>query len=195
MKLTSNLLLSGLAACILTLPSMASPVYTYTYTGNLFEAASSPYNMTTDAVDGSFSLSSPLGDNLVDDSITASISSYSFTDGVQTFSSSSSPATEETFEVSTSATGAIIAWSVSLGGPADANSVSTFTSEDVGELDEGFDGYGDNIGDPGTWAESVSSGGGGSPVPEPGSVSLIGLGLLAIGVIGRKSHKRNQPAA
>jgi PEP-CTERM motif len=193
MKLTSNLLLGGLAAFILALPSMASSVYTYTYTGNLFEAATGPYNTTSDAVDGSFTLSSPLGDDLSDAPFTPS--SYSFTDGVQTFSSTSSPATEETFDVFTSATGAITAWTVSLAGPADANSVSTFTSEDVGMLDEGFDGEGFNLGDAGTWAETVSSGGGGSPVPEPGNVALIGLGLVGIGLVRRKLQQRNQPVA
>jgi len=195
MKVTSKLVLGGLAACMLALPSMASSVYTYTYTGNLFESATSPYNTTTDSVSGDFTLSSPLGDNLVDAPITASVTSYSFTDGVQTFSSASSPAAEETFDVSTSATGAITAWTVSLStGPPDSNSVSTFTSEDEGQLDEGFDGYGFNLGDAGTWAETISSGGG-SPVPEPGNVALIGVGLVGIGLVRRKLQQRTQPVA
>jgi hypothetical protein len=193
MKLTSNLLLGGLAAFILALPSMASSVYTYTYTGNDFESSPSGPYTDSDSVTGSFTLSSALGDNLVDAPFTPS--SYSFTDGVQTFSSTSSPATEETFEVSTNASGAIVAWSVSLGtGPPDSDSVSTFTTEDVGMLDEGFGGEGFNLGDAGTWAETVSSGGGTSPVPEPGNVALIGLGLIGIGLVRRKFQQRNQPA-
>jgi len=192
MKLTSNLILGGLTACILTLPMMASSVYTYTYTGNLFEAAYGPYNTTTDAVDGNFTLSSPLGDSQVNESVTPT--SYSFTDGVQTFSSTSSPAADETFKFSTSPTGTITAWTVDLGS-ASFNSVSTFTDEDEGALDEGFGGYGENIADAGSWAVSVSSGGGTSAVPEPGTVGLLSFGLLAICVAARKLQRRNQPIA
>jgi PEP-CTERM motif len=196
MKLTSNILLGGLAACALALPSLASTVYKYTYTGNLFEAATGPYNTTTDAVNGDFTLSSALGDNLVNDVITADVTAYSFGDGVQTFSSTLNPATEETFEVSTNSSGEITAWTVSVGSAAASDSVSTFTTEDVGMLDEGFDGEGFNLSDAGTWAESVSSGGGGTPaVPEPGNMALIGLGLVGIGLVRHKLQRRNQPAA
>jgi len=193
MKLTSNLFLGGLAACLLALPSMASSV-TYTYTGNDFETATSPYT-TSDFVSGSFTLPTALGDNLVDDDITSIISSYSFTDGVETFSSTSDPAAEETLDVSTNSTGAITAWSISLAtGPPASNSVSTFSnSADSGELNEGFAGLGTTIGDPGTWAETVN-GGGSSPVPEPGSVALIAFGLVGIGLVRRKLQ-RHQPAA
>jgi hypothetical protein len=57
---------------------------TYTYTGNDFQSATSPYT-GSDFVSGFFTLTSPFADNLVAASETPT--SYSFTDGVQTFSS------------------------------------------------------------------------------------------------------------
>jgi hypothetical protein len=61
---------------------------TYTYTGNDFQSATSPYTVS-DFVSGFFTLTSPLADDLVAASETPT--SYSFIDGVQTFPSVSPP--------------------------------------------------------------------------------------------------------
>jgi len=177
------LLLGGLTACILTLPLMASPV-TYTYTGNDFETATGPYTLT-DFVSGFFTLASPLADNLAFGAITPA--SYSFTDQVQTFSSISPPP-DVTFEVGTDASGDINKWFIALQNGLDVVSTSSISS-DFGETptSEGL-----VLGQPGGW---VMTGGGTSPVPEPGNLALIGIGLVAIGLVRRKLHQRIQPLA
>lgn len=185
MKLPASKVWGGLAACILTLPLMASSV-TYTYTGNDFETVIAPYT-TSDFVSGSFTLTSPLADNMAESAITPA--SYSFTDGVQTFSSAAPPA-EVTFDVGTDASGNIDTWVIELnsGPPSDDVVATSSNSSDFGEL--GLFALGENIGDPGTW---VMSGGGGLPVPEPGNVALIGLAVVGIGLVRRKLGRQNQP--
>lgn len=166
------------AGSILALP-LAADTITYTYTGNDFEVASGPYT-TSDFVSGFFTLTTALGDNLVDDSITPA--SYSFSDGVQTFSSSSPPS-DVTFDVSTNSSGAINGWFIDVG--SGANFVSTATTpnqEDQGE--DGFAGAANNFFAEGTWVQTES--GGGSAVPEPSNVGLVGLGLLAMAVVVRR---------
>jgi PEP-CTERM motif len=177
MKLTPKILLGGLAALILTAPLMAD--VTYTYTGNPFESFGGLYG-PTDLVSGSFTVTSALGDSSPEATITPN--SYSFTDGIQTISSTSPPP-EVTFEVGTGLTGAITSWDISftsVGG----NILSTDSaSSDFGEVGASL---GENIGDPGGW---VQSGGGASPVPEPGNLELIGLGLAAIVAARRKLQR------
>jgi PEP-CTERM motif len=186
MKLTSNLLLGGLAACLLTLPVMADEIYTYT--GQDFQVATGVYS-TSDFVSGSFTLASPLGDNEVDDSLTPL--SYSFSDGVQTITSASPPS-DVTFDVSTDASGNIEGWFINLESPSPYFQISTQTTpnqEDLG-VNGGSEGY--NFLDEGSWTMTSS---GPSAVPEPGNVALIGLGLVAIGLVRRKVQQRNQPVA
>jgi len=180
MKSTSNILLGGLAACILTLPLMASSV-TYTYTGNDFGAVFGSYS-TSDFITGYFTVASPLPDSeTFPDAITPL--TYSFTDGLQTFSSSAPPS-GVTFEFGTDATGAITSWDVNLS--QGENTISTVSSSsDVGEM-LGSSSFGENIGDPGTWVQSGGGTGGGSTVPEPGNLGLLVIGLVAIGLVRRK---------
>src|ERR1700678_2331892 len=139
MRLTTQLLLGGLAACILTLPLMASSV-TYTYTGNDFNITTFPYT-TSDSVSGDFTPATALGDDLSDMAITPA--TYSFTDGVQTFTNASPPSTV-TFDVSTGATGAITEWYILLQNPyAPGQTYDVETADgladtrDFGEFPEG----------------------------------------------------------
>ncbi len=172
------MLLGGLAALMLTAPLMAD--VTYTYTGNDFGFAIAPYT-TSDFVSGFFTVSSALGDSRPESAVTTT--SYSFTDGVQTFSSTSPPA-EVTIEVGTGLTGSITSWDIDLstGPPAD-----NFVSTDSVSTDSGENGvsFADNNGDPGGWKQS----GGGSTVPEPGYVGFLGLGLAAIVLVQRKYQR------
>ena len=169
------------AAGILALPLMASSV-TYTYTGSDFQSASSPYS-TSDFVSGFFTLPAALGDNLVDDSITPT--SYSFSDGVQTISSASPPP-DVTFEVSTDASGNINGWFINLLFLSPFDEISTETTPNQEDFGTSSGGEGLEFDEAGTW---VMTGGGTSTVPEPGNLGLIGIGLVSIGLIGRKSRQ------
>ena len=176
MKLTSILLLGGLAAGVLT----ASEV-TYTYTGNDFDPNQvvAPYT-SADFVSGFFTVASPLGASLTYGPFTPD--SYSFTDQHQTFDSATPPP-NVTFDVGTDASGNINKWEIVL--QNGLNQVSTFSfASDSGEM--GASG-GNILFDPGTWVESTA---GTSPVPEPGNVALIGLGLVGIGLVRRKLQQR-----
>src|ERR1700676_1936697 len=77
---TSFLLLIGLQS--------TARAETYTYTGNDFGSATLPYT-TGDFISGFFTVASPLGDSLALAAFTPT--SYSFSDGVQTFASTSPP--------------------------------------------------------------------------------------------------------
>jgi hypothetical protein len=206
MKLTSQLLLGGLAACILTLPLAADTTYTYTGSDYNYCPVGSPYASTCGShfMTITFVLADPLGDNL-DEATTGDISandpsdiiSWSFTDQSATISSALgnlfSPASLE-IDVSTDGSGAITD-SVLQAGAATVQ-LEAFNSDDY--TYSAVDGVGENLlgwcvqGDCTThWSVSSSS----SPVPEPGNVALIGLGLAAIGLVRRKLQQRNQPAA
>jgi hypothetical protein len=169
------------AASTLALPMMASPV-TYTYTGNDFQTASGLYS-TSDFVSGFFTLASALGDNVVDDSITPA--SYSFSDGVQTISSASPP-TDVTFDISTDASGNINGWFINLEFLSPFDEISTQTTPNQEDFGIFGGGEGLEFGDEGTW---VMSGGGTSQVPEPGYLGLLGVGLVTIGLLRRKSGR------
>jgi hypothetical protein len=150
---------------------------TYTYTGTAFQSATAPYT-TSEFVSGFFTIPSALGDNLANEGITPT--SYSFTDGVQTFSNASPPP-DVTFDISTDGSGTIDGWLINL--ESGFNQVATSTQEDFGTSSGG---EGLVFLDEGTWQ---ASGGGASPVPEPGNLGLIGLGLAAIVAARRKLQR------
>lgn len=152
---------------------------TYTYTGQDFQTASSPYTLT-DFVSGFFTLGSPLGDNLSLQTIAPV--TYSFTDGVQTFSSATPPP-DVTFKVATDGSGNIDGWQITL--QSGVNIVSTTTTPNAEDLGTSGGGVADNLFAQGTWQAS-SGGGGGSTVPEPSYPVVIGIGLTAIALLKRR---------
>ena len=176
---------SLLAAVVLassTVPLAAD--VTYTYTGNDFTIATSPYTHS-DSVSGFFTLAAALNDNF---SGAITPTSYSFTDGVQTFTNASPPATV-TFEVDTGASGNITEWFVFLQNTNASlltNTVSTGSGADFVAIDRDFgnvpvgqgEGQGAVLSDAGTW--EMSGPGSGSTVPEPRNVAW----LLAFGFAG-----------
>ncbi|HLK17580.1 MAG TPA: hypothetical protein VKT81_01455 [Bryobacteraceae bacterium] len=165
-----------LAGLLLVTGLQSARAETYTYTGNDFQSASSPYTMN-DFVSGFFTVTTALADNLSLQSITPA--TYSFTDGVQTFTSAAPPP-NVTFKVATDGSGNIDAWDIAL--QSGVNIVSTATSEDFGTSGGGL---GDNFFDAGTWQASTG-GGGGSTVPEPGYAAFIAIGLGTIAVVRRR---------
>jgi len=152
---------------------------TYTYTGQDFESATLPYTLS-DFVSGFFTVASPLGDSLPLGTFTPT--SYSFSDGVQTFSSASPPSV--TFKVGTDASGNINAWFISL--TSGLNVISTATTPNQEDFGETSVGTASNLFAEGSWQASSGGGGGGSTVPEPGYTALVGIGLAAIAVVRRR---------
>ena len=159
---------------------------TYTYTGddlgpdNPFSFA--PY-MSGDKVTGYFTVATPFGDGQSLTDVTALVTGFSFSDGLQTFNSSST-LTTKVFQVQTDSTGAIDVWGVILanGGDQiltckdDGNTICTSPGWGLGGADETFFGGGvgliENPGNNGTWTAT----------PEPAnllsSLLLIGLGFI-----------------
>jgi len=94
---------------------------TYTYTGddlgpdNPFSF--SPY-VSGDKVTGYFTVATPFGDSQSLTDVTALVTGFSFSDGLQTFNSSST-LTTEVFQVQTDLAGAIDAWGVILANGGD----------------------------------------------------------------------------
>ena len=163
-----------LTAFCLPLPMVADTVYSYT--GNNFTDVSPGIEgyvySTSDSITGSFTVSSPLGDNFSGDVTPAS---FSFSDGVQTIDSADS-GDIFTFEVTTDGSGTIDDWDISVVDwiifPYLSNSIETTTSGDSG--DEFLIGGGSNTSG-GTWKSAVVA-----ATPEPGSLVLLGTGLLGM---------------
>jgi PEP-CTERM motif len=216
MKLTSQLLLGGLAAFILTVPLMADEIYTYT--GPEYDVCSGAYATSSPPTCNAdyhltitFELTSPLADGLslyttgdfTDSSPELVAGSWSFTDGTNTVNSSnlSSPSALE-LAVTTNGSGDIVDWVLGAGssavefssmghiGPPSASSDYTYLAPFVA-YGAGGSCAGCTVG---SWVAS-SAVTPPSGVPEPGNLALVGIGLVGIGLVRRKMRQRNQPVA
>jgi hypothetical protein len=172
---------------------------TYTYTGSEFGVdadccgfATSPYSLT-DNVSGSFTVAAALGDSMSFTDITSNVTSFSFSDGVQTLTNLSA-LPDVTFEVGTDASGNIDAWFINLENPSPYVQIATNSGglEDLGSS-SGGEGYirydaSQDAPQPG-WVGSSST----SPVPEP-NMSWILFGLLTGGAaMMRLRRSKRQP--
>jgi hypothetical protein len=176
-----------LLALAIVAPNMAAST-TYFYTGQPF--TSSGPNITSDAVDGYFTVATRLADNLTNYQVTPT--TYSFTDGMWTItdgvpvpvpnSYAQSPYIEN-FAISTTANGAIDGWSIwlevehTLGG----DEIVTI-NEPLEQFDKGSNilyGSGEVHSNPGVWTVA----------PEPTTLAIVPLGLLALGLLARSVHK------
>jgi hypothetical protein len=154
---------------------------TYTYTGNHFTTALSPYT-TNDFISGSFDLATPLDNNLPFTSITPL--SFSFSDGVQTFLSTT-PGLLFSFFIQTDATGIPSSWDIVVGTDP-LHALRTINSgppgpgvsliADVAELMMFTDAPSAfNLDSPGTWSVTTTA-------PVPGPIAGAGLpGLILAG--------------
>lgn len=180
------------AAVLMILPLSLKADTVYSYTGNNFNAFTSPHMSTApneyysaaNSVSGSFIVDSPLAANLSNVFITPF--EYSFTDGATTFSVPS-PLFPAGFQISTDANGNIINWEIGIQTPGSATDQYALYSYnepqntyDRGIVQIGFNSYtGEVADDPGSWTEA--------PVPEPGGLILVGSGLFgAVEVLRRR---------
>jgi hypothetical protein len=190
-----GLILSGLSLTSALADTM------YTYTGNPFTGGYGPAPgglpqlpfTTSDSVSGWFTVSTPLGHNLLLTPITPS--GFSFTDDVTTFTNKDVLGIA-TFSIATDANGAISNWAIELLDPdgvtgleTDDECISIYSCqsiEDFGEIGP-FDAFfeADVFGHQGTWTSSMTTPS--TVTPEPRSIVLLGFGALGlVGIILRR---------
>jgi hypothetical protein len=180
----------GIAILMMELgaPMMKASTITYTYTGNDFTFAISPYT-TSNSVTGSFTTSVPLADDLSLATITPI--SYSFTDGVQTITNLTPQLLTTFTDISTDANGNITQWKIALD-ISDTEYIQTIFAplaeqgtNDLGAIN-GVNDEAYNQNDPGSWTTS----------PEPSGGFLMSTALLALALLARKrKFQANRPCS
>jgi len=172
----------------------------YTYTGNDFTQAPGPYT-TTDFVTVTIDLATALGPNYGSNTIAADdIVSFSFSDGVQTLTSTT-PGFSATFnDIVTGATGDIISWDINIQNASDTDQINSCnvkadclkyfgssTVSDVASYQSGLDLYSaKNINDPGGWTVTTT--------PLPAALPLFAGGLGAMDLLGWRRKRKNPTA-
>jgi hypothetical protein len=180
-----------LAAFLLPLPMMADT--TYYYTGTDFTDTTGAYT-TSDSINAWFTVASPLPANLNTagdlDDITALVTAFSFSDGVQTLSNST-PGVQYEFAVVTDVGANIFGWNI---GAFISDATSGYTIDEIASSgmsedgsgfgeDVAFDNYGTDSGAtdiPGAWAMT----------PEPSSIILLLTGMAGIAGVARRKFSR-----
>jgi hypothetical protein len=195
----------------LTAP-MASADTILTYTGNPFTSCKGDYSPCTGSVSITIDLGALTLANNTANQTFSSVTGVTSYDGFQTICDAggaitcaggdeTTTFTNDTFNFTTNALGAITAWNVQIwADPLSAgsliwtttNTVDGFNGVDVGNYDPFINPCtGDNncayVSHPGSW--SVSN------VPEPSTLGLLGAGLVLFGLWARKRNVTAAPKA
>jgi hypothetical protein len=171
---------------------------TYTYRGNPFTVIQCILPLTNcvgSSIDGSFTLASPLGDNL--NNAFVNPQSYSFEgDGIIDSNLNVPRGNSPTFEFSTNASGQIEGWGVLLTGFQQGSPLGEVNAEfeifsnpsgvlcpcfpflSADDISVSIGGLSYNLGPPGTWTVSG--------VPEPASGTLLIAGLVGLAGLALK---------
>ena len=170
--------------------------YVYTYTGPNFDTSVTPY--TNDmSVSGTFSLDSPLAPDLEGAEIYSELSSWAFTNGVNSYSSAA-PVNNQTVTFSTNSSGEIIDWGVVFASPTSGEGIISTCGPlkvSIGAIGHacnnpfliGDDAAGNVFGaqatvsgQTGTWTVAI--------LPEPSTALLFSAGLFVFTLrgVGRK---------
>lgn len=189
MRLMKIAAAAGFALAALFAGSAASAQAVYVYTGNNFTNVFAPGYTTSDKITGTLTLSSTLPSSLTTlTNEVALVTSYSFSDGVNTFNSPCCDTGNQTiFDFMTDSSGNITNWVVTL--ETDDNHTGDLTTESgVAGFDQSLVGGvlgGDNEGVPGVWSLQSTM----SAVPEPATWTLLLLGLAGVGWRLRSARK------
>jgi hypothetical protein len=166
----------------------------YEYSGNNFTSLSSLY-MSGDSITGSLAFASPLGDSLNLASVNPT--SFSFSDGVQTISNTSTLAFTPQFLISSNVSGDIIGWSIIVNEWTSSGLLGDITTTSLGGGDTA--GFIANAGlapsitgqaysyTPGVWVGSPVSPVATTPLPPSWTMMLIGLAGFGFSAYRRKS--------
>lgn len=159
------------------LPSSTSANAIYQYSGNLFDTFSGTGYDSSMSIFGQFELAAPLGSNLPLTDITASIISYSFSDGLVTLTDGNSTIIH--VQVATGGVGEIVGpWDFWVETP-DHYLRTVADGDPFGAIDEAINfltSAGASVADNrGTW----------SIVPEPSTAILLGWGCVGFAIARR----------
>ena len=188
----ANLLMAATLVAVMLVLSTVTFADTYTYTGSpLGQDPSDPTPITgLTNVSGWFTISGALAPNLADTDITGLITSFSFSDGLQTITQADTFNAED-FVVNTDASGNIIGWAVDLNTPGgfilscnDQGQVDPYPPSGYCEPGTGFGGTGDEVGTQGE-VGLVVPGSGAFTTPEPSALPMLAVALA--GLIGLRT--------
>jgi len=155
---------------------------TYSYTGNPMTDGTSPdvCNGGPCTITGSFTVATPLGDNVPFSYSNITPESFSFTDGNQTIATGSSVLY---FDFGTDASGDIDAWVIQVYG---LNAGTSFILTDNVGLDESYiNGSTAFNSNPGTWDPETTP----TRTPEPSGLFLLSSGLLAVAFLAFRKRQ------
>jgi hypothetical protein len=175
----------ALAAVLMVIASRAMADTVYTYTGNQFNFLLGTACPPECNISGSFTLPSPIGDNVTGAFVTPT--SFSFSDGLMTITQAN--ATGFSFDhISTNSSGVIVGWNMEwmTAGYKMFSSTSPPGCTGCSVIDVTFN----NAitieaaipNDPGRWTTTTTS-----VVPEPSTLALFATGL--VGVLTRRRLK------
>jgi hypothetical protein len=177
---------AGLAATLLVSASkLACADVVYDYTGQDFTTVASPYS-TADRITGSFTVSTPFPANATN--LPLAVTSFSFSDGVQTITNLNSDLSSDHFSIWTDSTGAITGWTISVFGEIQVGevqgSINILNDPNFPTVeDTGFSGRASG--------EALAAGTLVAAVPEPSTWAMMILGFVGLGFMAyrRKSSE------